>query len=188
MNGKFRMYDGLTKWKVLDRERVFHAPPYVSVFKEKVAVNIKLEIDDFYRIVLRSFVTCVPFLPNGNVLMLHQYKHGPGEVTLTFPGGFIEEREPAELACARELLEETGYEADSLNRLGSFTDNGNQQGCKGTFFLAEGCRMKQLPDSGDLEDMVLVELEPAQIDRAIANGQICITHHALAWLLARQTL
>lgn len=176
----------MREWKTLESETVFQADPFVRVVKERIAVSQDLIVDDFYQVYLRPFVCCVPFLPNGRALMLKQYKHGAKKITFTFPGGFVEENERAEEACTRELIEETGFQAGDLITLGSFTDNGNQRGCKGTFFAATNCNYKRVANSGDLEETELLTLDQLEIDNLISTGEICISHHALAWLLARQ--
>jgi len=178
----------MQKWKTLKTETVFQAKPYVSIVKETVAVNDAVTIEDFYKVNLRPFVACVPILSDGNVLMLRQYKHGIGTITLTFPGGFVEEGEPADVACQRELLEETGYQSERLVPLGSFMDNGNQRGSLGTYFVAPHCTALQAADSGDLEEMELLTMSSEEVDRAMNKGDIHITHHAFAWLMAKQWL
>lgn len=176
------------KWKVLESETVFSAKPYLEVIKESVKTDKAEIIDDFYTLNLRSFALCIPVLPNGQILTLKQYKHGPRVVCLTFPAGHIEEGEEAAFACERELLEETGYQTEGLVPLGSFVDNGNQRGCKGHYFLAENCKQIQEPQSGDLEEMLIQKREVSEIDNAFTAGEIMIAHHGLGWLLAREYL
>src|SRR3990167_9527502 len=54
-------------------------------------------------------VGVVPFLNKDTVVMVRQYRHPVGEVTLELPAGKIDPRE-AVLACIkREPAEETGY-------------------------------------------------------------------------------
>jgi 8-oxo-dGTP pyrophosphatase MutT (NUDIX family) len=47
--------------------------------------------------------------PDGQVLMVRQFRHGTGEVTLEVPGGLIDPGQTPAQAAARELLEETGH-------------------------------------------------------------------------------
>ena len=65
----------------------------------------------------------VPITPDGDIVMIRQYRHGSAEITLETPGGLVDPgEEPAE-AAARELLEETGYRARELSPLGGINPN-----------------------------------------------------------------
>lgn len=173
------------KWKTLTEDTVFEVAPYLKVVRQKVQIDDERVIDDFYQVHLRPFVIGVPFLENGKVLIMRQYKHGVGRSSLTFPGGFVDPGEAPEMACARELLEETGVKAAQTHLLGTFTDNGNQRGCIGSYFIQTGCKSVQAPDSGDLEEMEQLEMSVDEIDKALFSGEIAITHHAAAWSMAR---
>ena len=175
----------MEKWKTLKSETVFDASPYLEVVRQQVEIRPGTVIDDFYQVNLRAFVVCVPFLENGNVLAIRQYKHGPSKVSLTFPAGFTEDDELPHQSCSRELLEETGFQSGSMTHLGEFTDNGNQKGCVGNYYVAGHCKFVQEAASGDLEEMEILELPPSYIDRALFDGEIAITHHGFAWTLAK---
>ena len=67
------------------------------------------------------------------------------------------------LAAERELIEETGYRGGKVTSLGSFVTNANQ-GCNTAhLFRIDGCRREREPDSGDLEEMELVQLTPVEL-------------------------
>ena len=172
-------------WKTIHEDTVFDADPYLKVVKQVVELPDGLQVNDFYQVHLRSFVVVVPVLLNGKILTIRQYKHGPGKVSLTFPAGFQDDGEAPTDAVRRELLEETGYKAGSLTHLGEFVDNGNQRGCIGNFFIAHHCDQIAEPDSGDLEEMLLEEVDVSTIDHAMQTGDIPILHHASAWAMAR---
>ena len=172
-------------WKTISEETVFSAEPFLFVTKQHVDIGNGTIIDDFYKVRLRPFVLTVPVLENGNVLVIRQYKHGPGRISLTFPAGYREDGEAPETAIERELLEETGYRGTNAVQLGEFVDNGNQGGCSGNYFIHRQCARVQAPASGDLEEMVLEEKTATELDRALFNGDIAIIHHAAAWSMAR---
>lgn len=52
--------------------------------------------------------------PEGRLVMVRQFRPGPDRVVLTLPGGMMDAGETPEQAAARELREETGYAAGSL--------------------------------------------------------------------------
>ena len=57
------------------------------------------------------------------LLMVRQYRFGGQQVALEFPGGVIEEGEDTLAAAKRELLEETGYRAETWVKLGDINPN-----------------------------------------------------------------
>jgi len=63
-------------------------------------------------------VALVALTENGHVILVRQYRPGPGRVLLELPGGGVGEGEGIEEAAARELLEETGYAAGEIRLVG----------------------------------------------------------------------
>jgi ADP-ribose pyrophosphatase len=76
-------------------------------------------------VVLRSpdWVNVLPITPEGRVVLIRQWRQGSGRPSLEIPGGIIDPGESPEQAGARELLEETGYAAGRLLRLGQVNPN-----------------------------------------------------------------
>ena len=65
-------------------------------------------------------VVIVPVTPEGEVVLVRQYRKAPEMTMLEAPAGGVEAGESPEEAVARELREETGYTAERLVRLGGF--------------------------------------------------------------------
>jgi ADP-ribose pyrophosphatase YjhB (NUDIX family) len=73
--------------------------------------------------VIRSpdFVVIVALDPQGRLLLVRQFRPAVSAVTLELPAGHIEPGETPEQAARKELLEETGYAAETLKPLGTFS-------------------------------------------------------------------
>lgn len=62
-------------------------------------------------------VGILPFLDKNHVVMVRQYRHPVGEVTLELPAGKLDKGESVMTCLKRELQEETGYTAKKITPL-----------------------------------------------------------------------
>ena len=110
------------------------------------------------------------------VVLIRQYRHGTDSVTLEIPGGAVDAGESHHNAAARELLEETGYVAQTWTELGRVHPNPALQNNVCSTWLAEGARLESKPmlDEGEAIEVKTVPL--ADVRRLIAEGTIT---HAL---------
>ncbi len=171
-------------WQVLKTSEVFSAEPWLTLSVQQVRVPDGRVIDDFYQLALPDFIVVFAETVPGDVIMIRQYKHGARRTSLTLPGGLVEKGEAPEEAAKRELLEETGYQADSWKSLGSYVVNGNLGCGKGYFFMAAGAEQVQEPASGDLETMEIELLTPGRLREALRNGEVMLLNHAAAIAMA----
>jgi ADP-ribose pyrophosphatase len=146
-------------------------------------------VADYYNVRFPDYVLVFAEMEDGRVAMLRQYKHGARRVCLTFPGGAIEEGESPIDAVRRELMEEIGCLAHTIESLGAFVTNANQ-GCNTAhLFRASGCRRVADPASGDLEEAELLLLDHAALVRPECVEEIGLATHVTLLLLAtRSTL
>ena len=69
--------------------------------------------EDFYEILNESaFVSILCLTPEENVILVRQFRPGPGRILDEIPGGGMEPGETPIQAAQRELLEETGCSGD----------------------------------------------------------------------------
>jgi ADP-ribose pyrophosphatase len=170
----------LKPWRVLSRKRLFAFPPRLDVALETVALPDGRVVADYLQIEMATYAMIYAETADRRVLCLRQYKHGPRRVSLTLPAGHVEPGEDAQVAAARELLEETGYEAEVWCKLGSFSNAGNQGCGECHVFAAYGAHPVQKPQPGDLEEMQLELLTRAALRTALETGEIAIIGSALA--------
>jgi ADP-ribose pyrophosphatase len=65
-------------------------------------------------------VVLLPILDDGRIVLIRNHRFAIDETLWELPAGTLEPPEPAIDCAARELREETGYAADSLEPLGRF--------------------------------------------------------------------
>jgi len=162
----------LYPWQVLQQRELFDGSPWIKLSVQQIQLPDNRIVDDYYQIALREYAIIFARTVEAQVIVQRQYKHGLGRVSLTLPGGALESEEDPHLAAQRELLEETGYVAETWNSLGSFVVSANYGCGKAHVFTAQNARWVAEPDSGDLEEMEIVLLTPEQVVRAVYQGEI----------------
>jgi 8-oxo-dGTP pyrophosphatase MutT (NUDIX family) len=115
----------------------------------------------------------LPVTPEGEAVMVRQYRHGIERVCLELPGGLVDpEDDSPEQAAGRELIEETGYEAQDIALLGKCYPQPAVLSNAGFFYLAEGVRRVKAPDLDPGEDIEIVRVALNRIPAMIADGRI----------------
>ncbi len=123
-----------------------------------------------------DWINVIPVTPSGELVLIEQFRHGTGTVTVEIPGGAVDPGESPEGAARRELEEETGYRCRELVEIGVVEPNPAFLGNRCWTFLALGCRPTGRTDPDPGEEIVL-RMEPlAQFGALIDDGTIT---HAL---------
>jgi len=158
------------KWKSLTKESILLKKPWFEVFKEEIQLPDGKVIPDYYEIEMPHYTAVFAVTVEKKIMVLRCYRNAIGEVTLTMPGGMIEDGESPLRGMQREFLEETGYKAKEWKPLGTFVGN-STRGC-GTyhFFFATGAYSVQHPDSGDLEELELLLWNQQEVKQALDRG------------------
>jgi ADP-ribose pyrophosphatase len=174
----------LKPWKVVDEKTVYEHPPWLKVSVQSVELPDGQLVPDYLKLVTQDFVEVVAFTSTGNVIIEKQYKHGIGEISITLPAGNIDPNERSEAAAVRELREETGYKAGTLEKLGSFVVHGNYGCATAHLFIATEVVKVTEPDNGDLEEMIITEMPIAELKQAVLDGRVKAISGAAAILIA----
>jgi 8-oxo-dGTP pyrophosphatase MutT (NUDIX family) len=166
---------GPARWRVVQRDflqdcRVF------SVSRTLAESERTGERFPFFRIDSADWVNVVPLTRGGEVVMIRQYRHGSGEVTLEVPGGMVDPGETPAGAAARELLEETGYRAARIEALGHVSPNPALFGNRLHAFVARDVE-KVAEVRNEAREETLVELVPRRdLPELVRRGRV---DHAL---------
>lgn len=128
-------------------------------------------------------VTIVPVDAQGMVILVRQFRTPAQQTLLECPAGTMEEGETPEQAVHRELLEETGYRAQRLVRLGGFWMS---PGFCTEFmhaYLALGLEPGPAQQEAD-EDIQLERVPSSRIPDLVRSGQVQDAKSIAALLMA----
>jgi ADP-ribose pyrophosphatase len=170
----------MDSWKTLSRETVLDRGKFLRVEDHTVQLPDGRVIEQWPWVITPDFINVMAVTEAGEFLCFRQVKYAvEGEVLATV-GGFLEPGEEPLAAARRELLEETGYEADEWIALGQYRVDANRGAGTAHFFLALRARRVADRDADDLEEQHLLHLTRAELEATLDAGQF----KALPWAAA----
>jgi ADP-ribose pyrophosphatase len=105
------------------------------------------------------------------VVLVRQFRTGPGLVLDELPGGAVEEGEDPADTARRELLEETGYAAGAVRVVGSTYMAGHSTRRRWVA-IATGCEKRGLPTPDGDEFCEAVVMPLSEFRTHLRNGQL----------------
>lgn len=123
-----------------------------------------------------DWVNVVALTPPGEVVLIEQYRHGLGRVTLEIPGGMVDAGEEPLAAGVRELREETGFAGGAAEVVGKVSPNpAIQNNWCHTVVVREAEAVAR--QALEAHEEIALRLEPVErVPDLIREGWI---HHAL---------
>ncbi len=99
----------LSKWRVKASRQVLR-DRWIAVRADDCVTEDGVEISPYYVFDYPDWVHVVALDSQNRVLLIRQYRHGSGAISIELPAGAIDPADADPLAAgARELLEETGF-------------------------------------------------------------------------------
>jgi 8-oxo-dGTP pyrophosphatase MutT (NUDIX family) len=102
-------------------------------------------------------------------VMVRQWRHGSGGLSLEFPGGVFEPGENPLEAAARELREETAYTPGSIRKIGELNPNPAIMANRCHFFLAENLQPLDKQELDDDEYMEVTRVPALEVFRGLGR-------------------
>ncbi len=177
INNKEIMLESLRRFKTVNKELV---SSYQDGYIGKNVYNVTLEDGSIRRVeqitkrgLPGDAVVIIPITEDNNVVMIVQSRPNTKDtVSIELPAGMVDDGEEFETAAIREMLEETGYEAQNVYELEwHYQDQGCSEAIIKTY-VAEGCRKVQDKKLGSGEKLEYVEMSFENILRMIKTQEI----------------
>ncbi|MFD2161100.1 NUDIX hydrolase [Paradesertivirga mongoliensis] len=137
-------------------------------------------IDDYYVLEYPNWVNAIALTEEGEVILIRQYRHAAEKVILELPGGCIDPGETPEKAIERELLEETGYQFESLEPLCILHANPSTSANITSSYLARGGRKVQEQHLDGREEIEVLTVNIDEFKDLVLNNQLPQALHASA--------
>ena len=167
----------LRVWETLSRRTILSHNKFLTVESHTVKLPDGRMIPDWAWIIIPSAVIVLAVTAENKFLCFRQTKYAVDGITLAPVGGMLEPDEIPLDAAKRELLEETGCQAEKWVSLGSHILDPNRGIATMHLFLALHAKQIAQPDSDDLEDQELLLLSRSDLENALNAGEFKI----LSW-------
>ncbi len=162
--------DPLT-WRTIEQEVAYSCPGF-DVVNETVQLPDGTETDFDY-LTEPPTVAILPFTPDGEVVLIEEWRQAVSRVNRGLPAGGVEpDDESLEAAAHRELTEETGYEAETLEPLVTVEPANGIADLLLHFFVARGCRPTANQQLDHNESIRVTTSTLEDLTEAVGSGEV----------------
>ena len=167
----------------IEARRIEYEQPWLTVVAKDLRRSADASIETYYSVQTHDYAAVLAILEDGRVPLVRQYRPAIERRSLELPSGLVEEGEDPAAAVRRELFEETGCEADSVDLIGEFDlDSGRMQTRHWAFF-APSARFVTGEPSGEETDIEVTFVPATDVRRLVREGEFRMAGH-LALLAA----
>lgn len=172
------MDDENLAWEVRDRTLAYSCAGF-DIVHERVRVPSGDETS-FDFLSEPPSVVVIPFTPDGDVVIIREWREAVRRVNRGFPAGTVEPTdEDLAAAARRELTEETGYVADTVEQLGTFEPANGVADTVHHYFVARGCtadteQQLQADETIAVDTTTMEDLTADVLDDALRDGRTAL--------------
>jgi ADP-ribose pyrophosphatase len=170
-------------WERLGGETLLETP-YFNLRSDRLRLPDGSVKEPYYVLERPDAAIIFPVTPEGEVVLVRQYRPPLERLELGLPAGLVEEGEEPEAAARRELSEETGYGGGEWEPLGAVASSPSLKDNWAYLFLARGVRETAPPDPDEHETIEVVRAPLGKVAGLVREGEIVSSSGVAAVMLA----
>lgn len=156
-------------WPRITNRTVVKISPWIDLAAREVEFTPGAEPQIYHSVMGADYVVLLALTPDGRIPLVRQYRPAVEGFTLEFPSGMIDPGEAAAATASRELLEECGLPARTVQLLGVNTsDAGRLSNRVHSFFIEAG---PQIPDFEPEPGITTRFVTPSELIEAVRTGE-----------------
>ena len=175
------------QWKTLSTKYI-HQGPWATLRADKCEMPDGTIVDEYFVLEYPDWANAVGLTEDNKIVMIRQYRHAAGIISLEIPGGVIEAGENPEKGVLRELMEETGYQFDSVELVSTVYANPSTAGNKTFCYLARGGKKVREQSLDEHEQITVHEYTIEEVKQLLADNQIAQSLHCTGLFYALMKL
>ena len=174
-------------WKTCSSTYI-HKGPWATLRSDKCEMPDGRIVEQYYVLEYPNWANAVALTEDNKVIMVRQYRHAANIVSLEIPGGVIEDGADPEAGMLRELLEETGYEFDTIELISTVYANPSTANNKTFCYLAKGGKKVQEQQLDEHEELIVEEYTIAEVKQLLADNKLAQALHCTGLFYALMKL
>jgi 8-oxo-dGTP pyrophosphatase MutT (NUDIX family) len=173
----------VTRWTVLESQ-VLIDRRWLRLHRERLRLPSGQVIEEFHLFESPNWSAVIAIRPDGEVVLVDQYRRGLDRVSRELPAGVIDPGESPLQAAKRELAEETGYQAPHWLPLVELSPEPHRSTHRAHFFVAWGAEALCAARPESTECIEVVTARVGDLLGAVDRGGIDHAAHVAAILMA----
>lgn len=156
-------------WRVLKSEYLIRRP-WLTARRDAVEYPDGRVNDEYYVLEYPDWVNVIALTTDGQMVMVRQYRHGIGRMSLELCAGVVEDGETPLEAARRELEEETGYVGGEWEEGVAMCANSSTTNNLTYNFMARGVVPSGTRHLDATEDLEYVLMTPEEVKKRMDEG------------------